>query len=292
MRCEIAAQELWLLAAGELAGEEATQLTEHVATCDRCRERLQQAAALFGDTGVDAVRPVAPPVDAKAQLMARVAATGPRRQRWPWAVAAAALVGAVLGAGVASRVAEERFAPVGDKLRFELALVRESHRKQEARLAQLNARLEEMEREARAVSFPVGGGDAPAIGPPTEQEQSWQAFLQWAEESRPRPAGWRPSLDTTAQVYCLESEGLCVLRAAGLPETRGDQSYALWVTNVAGRYHLVGTFEADHNGEASLLASSPVRVQDVTRSLITLESGEAGWRPEGSVVLVDETLAN
>ncbi len=292
MRCDIAPEDLWLLAAGELAGEEAERLTLHTASCARCSERLAQAGALFRRAGVDAVRPVTPPADAKAQLLARVAATRPPRSRWRWAglAAAAALVGAVLGAGVASRVAEERFAPVGDKLRFELALVRESYRKQEAQVDRLSARLEELERDGADAAFLARG--APAIGLPTERGQAWRAFLQWAEESRPRPAGWRPTLDTTAQVFCLESEGLCVLRAAGLPETQGDQSYALWLTNVAGRYHLVGTFEADDNGEASLLASAPVHVRDVTRSLITLEPGEAGWRPEGSVVLVDETLAN
>lgn len=291
MRCEISAADLWLLAAGELPKGDAERLTLHVGNCSRCNERLLNAGALLRESGVDGVRPVPPPPNTKAQLMARVASAQPRGRRLPWVgFAAAALVGALLGAGGATRIAEDRFAPADKKLQFELALVRESNRKQGDRIALLNARLGDLERGVEPANGPTALGAE--IGPGSGQARAWRAFLQWTEESRPRPAGWRPTLQTAARVFCLESEGLCVLRAAGLPVPQAGQSYALWLTNVVGRYYLVGTFEVDANGEASLLASAPVDVGDVARSLITLEPGEAGWRPAGSVVLVDETLTN
>ncbi len=293
MKCATSATDLWLLAAGELPDADAERLTLHVASCAVCNERLVNASALFRETGVDLVRPVAPPPDLKAELMARVAATQPRRPRWAALAAAAGLAGALLGSAVAGWVAWERFVPAEEKLRFELALVHETGRKQERRIAQLTARLEDLERKAVPGFAPARVGAE--IGPGSERAEAWRALLQWTQEAP--PTGPRPDLaakqvQTTAQVFCLESEGLCVLRAAGLPAPQSGQSYALWLTNVVGRYYLVGTFDVDANGEASLLASAPVDVREVARSVITLESGEAGWRPAGSVVLVDETLPN
>ncbi len=259
----------------------------------RCAERLANAGALLrSDSGLDVVRPVSPPPGVKAKLLARVAARAPRRRgRWA-ALAAASLVGAVLGGGMAAWVAEQRFAPREDLLRFELALVRDTHRKQEARLEDLRTRLEDVERAApRFAALAEFGapGRPDGIGPDLERDQAWRAFLQGAGSRAP---GAPQPLDTRAQVFCLESEGLCVLRAAGLPAPRAGESYALWLTNVVGSYYLVGTFEVDANGEASLLASAPVDVREVARSVVTLEPGEAGWRPAGSVVLVDEERFN
>jgi hypothetical protein len=282
-----------LLAAGELSESDVERLTLHVASCRICSERLSEAVALLRESGVDAAREVSPPPNVKAQLMARVAAAQPRRPRWAGLAAAAALAAALLGSAAVGWIAQERFAPAEETLRFELALVRETGRKREQRIARLSARLEELERSTDAAYAPAHF--ASEIGPGRERARAWRTLLQWTEESRPigaRPLQPRAQAKTTAQVFCLESEGLCVLRAAGLPAPQTGQSYALWLTNVVGRYYLVGTFEVDANGEASLLASAPVDVRDVARSVITLEPGEAGWRPAGSVVLVDEVLPN
>ena len=134
MKCATSATDLWLLAAGELPDADAERLTLHVASCAVCNERLVNASALFRETGVDLVRPVAPPPDLKAELMARVAATQARRPRWAALAAAAGLAGALLGSAVAGWVAWERFVPAEEKLRFELALVHETGRKHGRRL--------------------------------------------------------------------------------------------------------------------------------------------------------------
>ncbi len=304
MRCEKSVADLWLLAAGELADEDAESLTAHAAGCERCNRRLAEANLVFRATGSESVRPVAPPPGCKAQLMARIAAARLPGRRWTGLAAAAVggalVLGSLLGAGTAGWYAHERIAPAEERLRFELALVRKSNHKQERLLTRLGARLEQLEYDLERATLPATFG--PGIGPGLERARAWRAFLQWTEESqpnssarsnpRPSPGGLRPNLGTTAQVFCLESEGLCVLRAAGLPAPQSGQSYALWLTNVAGRYYLVGTFEVDSNGEASLLASAPVDVRDVARTVITLEPGEAGWRPAGSVVLVEQALVN
>ena len=295
MRCEARAGDVWLLAAGALAEPEARDLARHAQHCARCSRSLREARAFLAG-GPGDVAPLAPPPELRDRLIKRVresvAQPAPMRVTRYGSLAAAALVAALCSGLLVAELARRNFAPVEDALRGELALVSARHEDQRRELERLEQRLVELESQQAfgiAAYAPVLR-EEPVIGPGSERALAWKAFLEWTQETEQMGAAER--LATGARVFCLESEGLCVLRAAGLPRPRPGEHYALWLTNVVGSYHLVGTFEVDANGEASLLASAPVDLRDVARSVVTLEPGEAGWRPEGSVVLVDATDMN
>lgn len=283
MGCENRHPDLWLLAADALEEGDALELRQHLEGCEACRAQFREATAVLERFG-QGLPPVAPPPIVREQLLARAARSrgardGRDRGRW-MQLAAAALVGALLGGAVAAQLGHIWRQPQSEAMRFELGVLHEGDTFQKQRIAQLEQRIAELERSVAgpnaALVAPFASPYRGEIGPGFEKAEAWVALLESVEEH----AG------TEARVLCVAEEGLCEFRASGLPPTPPGENYALWLTNLVGSYYLVGTFTVDADGEATLLAEAPMALGRLARSFVTLERGEAGWRPHGSVVLV------
>lgn len=281
MGCRNRHSDLWLLAADSLDERDARELRLHLEGCETCRELFREAVGVLERFG-QGIPPVAPPPIIREQLLARAARTrGAKRgrsnaaMRWSQ-LAAAALLGALLGGAIAAQLGRVWQQPHSEAVRFELGVLQEGDTFQKRRIAQLEQRISELE---RGFGLRVARGATPfprGIGPGFEKAEAWVALLESVEEH----AG------TEARVLCVAEERLCEFHASGLPPTPPGENYALWLTNLVGSYYLVGTFTVDRDGEATLLAEAPVELGRLARSFVTVESGEAGWRPNGSVVLV------
>lgn len=292
MRCDSRREDIWLFAAGELAASECDALWSHLGVCDPCSRELAAAHRLL-EGGALALQPVDAPPSIRESLLARIRAargaeslvkkTLARRTRKRWvALATAAALGALLGGTGSALWFGQRDS---DLLRSEVDAMRAGDADRRLELADLRQRFSELEGQFR----PASSDD---LGHHLGVAETWITPLEAARDQRVderhlRMIGFDPRVDTSARVFCLETEELCGFRAAGLPTPAPGQSYALWLTNLVGRYYLVGTFEVDAYGSATMLASAPVAVRDVARSVVTLEPGEAGWRPMGSVVMVE-----
>lgn len=79
-----AAEWAALHACGALTPDEQQQFDQHVSTCEVCREQLSRLGAV-GEALFETAEAVSPPVDVRARLLARVAASplsGDQRQIW------------------------------------------------------------------------------------------------------------------------------------------------------------------------------------------------------------------
>jgi len=281
MGCEHRHSDLWLLAADALEERDVRELRLHLEDCESCRAGFREAVAVLERFG-RGIPPVTPPPIVREQLLARAALSrgakrgrGSTARRWAQ-LAAAALLGALLGGAVAAQLGRIWQRPHSEAMRFELGVLQEGDTFQKQRIAQLEQRISQLE---DGFGPRIARGPGPfrgEIGPGFEKADAWVALLESVEEH----AG------TQARVLCVAEERLCEFHASGLPPTPPGESYALWLTNLVGAYYLVGTFTVDRDGEATLLAEAPAQLGRLARSFVTLESGEAGWRPHGSVVLV------
>ncbi len=298
MSCEERLPEVWLLAADGLGEEEARALRSHIEGCSACQRHLGAASSALENHG-EGLAPVEPPATVRERLIARAssspgarpssASLSARGSRWlsdvgsartrPGQLAVAAVAGALLGGLVATQANRVLQHPTTEALNFELGVLRDGDTFQKRRMARLERRVNELEQGFALQLAEAHPHGTATVGPGFERAEAWVALLESAQ------GGEAPK--TEARVFCVAQEHLCQFQASGLPPTPPGASYALWVTNLAGRYYLVGTFTVDGSGEANLLAAAPARLGGLARSLVTLENGEADWRPQGSVVLVE-----
>ena len=282
MSCEERADRMLLFAAGALDDEECLEIEDHLRSgCRACRARLTEAESLFAQLAAS-LDPAPPSPAVKEKLLARVradsaSATTPsgwllfRPSGWLLfrrpviAAGLAAIVGAVLASTVTQRMlpppASTDPAVTGALLEFEeeLAALEEELGEQEALTRDLEAGVRDRDKQIRMLRSPRAEA-IELVGTESFSKASGRVFWEW-------------------------DDYYCYFYATGLDETATDRVYVLWLYNDRDEVHAVGSFGADRTGHASLFVPLPRGIEPIVRTVVTLETGEAGDRPTGRPVL-------
>ena len=274
MSCEERADRMLLFAAGALDDEECLEIEDHLRSgCRACRGRLTEAESLFAQLAAS-LDPALPSPAVKERLLARVRAdsapaTAPSRwllfRRPVIAAGLAAIVAAVVASTVTQRLLPPS-APTDPAVRVglsefeeELAALEEELGEQEALTRDLEAGVRDRDKQIRMLRSPRAEA-IELVGTESFSKASGRVFWEW-------------------------DDYYCYFYATGLDETATNRVYVLWLYNDRDEVHAVGSFAADRTGQASLFVPLPRGIEPIVRTVVTLETGEAGDRPTGRPVL-------
>ncbi len=274
MSCEERADRILLFAAGALDDEECLEIEDHLRSgCPACRARLTEAESLLAQLAAS-LDPVPPSPAVKERLLARVradSASAATPSRWllfrrpVLAAGLAAIVAAVLASTVTQRLlppsAPTDPAVPGAPSEFEeeLASLEEELGEQEALTRNLEAGVRYRDKQIRMLRSPRAEV-IDLVGTGSFSKASGRVFWEW-------------------------DDYYCYFYATGLDETAPNHVYVLWLYNDRDEIHAVGSFGADRTGQASLFVPLPRGIEPIVRTVVTLETGEAGDRPTGRPVL-------
>ena len=241
-----------LQALGALEGDESDALELHLAHCDPCRERADEARGRMALLAV-AAPPLAPPPEVRDRLMRRIrlrAVLGgaPRPAGWlRWVTPALALAALVLA--VTTGVLWKQ----NSRLEHSTQEL-ESAAKQQAT---------EMER-ARAVLEVL-----------TSPETIKVALV---------PSGARPVPQGRALYHA--AKGRLLFSAVNLPALPAGRAYELWLIPIQGDPIAAGVFQPDAKGNGEVLLPSLEAGVKAKAFAVTVEPAGGVPKPTGSMVMV------
>ena len=95
-----------------------------------------------------------------------------------------------------------------------------------------------------------------------------------------------PSSAAAARIFWHAKTFRCYISARGLPPLDAGRRYALWVFTRSGETILVGSFDSDAAGDASMYAELPDGTTGIVRVIVTDEPEGIADSPTGSEHLV------
>jgi len=278
---------IFLYAGGALEGDERDEVEAWLAGGDPdATARLAAARAEIAALG-QALPPVAPSPAVKQRLLRRIDASRPARPgRWlrhpALAAGVAALLAAFLGVAVTQRAAERTRAAQIETLRRELDGVERGVADLRSELAQVSAERTQLDRDL---------ADEEAARRSLESDlvlaRKAIAVLS-SEKSEALTLVRAGGHEARARVVWDWKNWYCYLHVTGL-EPDPNRLYALWLFTDGGEVVGLGPFEADTNGEATLVAPVPHDLGRVARVSVSIEPDrDLTSKPRGEVVLVGE----
>jgi len=279
---------IFLYAAGALEGDERDEVESWLAAADPAAlGHLAAAEAELARLG-RALPPVVPSPAVKQRLLRRIAATTspPGRRTWlahpALAAGIAALAAGFLGAAIAQEGAARRGVAQVAEIRTQLEAVTQDLAEVRGELDQARTERSELDREileqesarrslesdlvlARKAISVLGSEKAEALALAGTSGSAARGRVVW---------DWKT--------------WYCYLHLTGLA---GDPAriYALWLYSDTGEVVGLGPFEANAQGEATLVAPVPHDLGRVVRVGVSIEpDGDLTAKPRGEVVLLGE----
>ena len=247
-----------------LEPDEREQVHAHLQTgCVRCNAELAEVQATLAQLPLS-LDPVPPPAGLRSRLMKRLeadrtpASDGSLQpplamsRRWRWAEP-------ILAGGLAAAVTAGLLWGKIDRQQRELADLRSQIVRQEARVDQLQAGLEQDVNTLRLFA-------SPAVQLVTLQNPAGQA-----------PAKGRVFWDKDREAFHLY--------ASGLKPTSSGRAYEMWFINSDQKKIPAGTFTVNSRGEGSLVAQPPADAGKIAAIAVTNEPAGGSPQPTGQIEL-------
>lgn len=269
--CADRLDDLFLLAADALEGEERERLEAHLQEgCPTCETRLDRAREALAATLLT-LEPVEPPARIRRDLVARAshgddrAAAPRRRSGWGMAAAAAALA-LVLGTGLGAWLARQPTPDPPDET---------AAADPEERIRELEEMIDEADEELSE------------LGDDLELAQEMLVLLRSDHLVRVALAGQGEHSDARGTMFWeWEDEYTCFVHVLALPPAPPEREHVAWLADDAGDFVRVGALAPDDEGASTVFAKLPAEPRRVVRVIVSEEPASApGEAPTGPVLL-------
>ncbi len=242
------AEELVLLALGELTGERRTSVEHHLQGCTDCREELMKLQSDLARLALSAPQ-VAPPARARTRLMdavAREPRVAPRPKRTPWMLVPAFSAAVLL---IAAALLWQQNA----RLRQKITGLQTDLTDRQAQLA-----------EAKQIVATLTATDAMRV-------------TLVAAKTPPQPQG--------KAIYLRDRSSLIFL-ASNLPALPPEKAYELWLIPQTGAPIPAGVFKPDARGSATVIEPPLPNRVEAKAFAITVEPETGSSAPTSAILMV------
>ena len=269
--CTDRAEQRLLFVTGGLDEAEREAFGRHMSGCETCtnvvraaREVLDHEEPAFAEKDLSSIEQVG------ARLMRRIrdgqhtpaVASPPPRARWLRSALAAGISATLVGGGawIAHRHAVAPLLASNQALGEQLAVVHEERARLAAERDELQGLFDGATRQVNML----------------RAEDLIVVTLTATE----------PSSAAAARIFWHAKTFRCYISARGLAPLGAERRYALWVFTDSGETILVGSFDSDAAGDASMYAELPDGTTGIVRVIVTDEPEGIADSPTGSEHLV------